>query len=287
MATFVSHVQGESAKAWRTNAAGAWQAQTDTLGSLQPQDHASFVFDASGNGLAVWRAADVNQAYAPVIAASRYTKASGKWSTFTPMSGTENQPGVPAVAIDSKGDGMAIWVRNKKLIASRYTQAAGWEDVDALGGDLVVDIVDDAPALVFDGVGYVAAWTALVSGARYNYTARYDLTTGWSNYELVQKAVADGKTVARMPRLGADGRGNVLLVWAKGASPTYTLMWQRYARGSWSAASPVAGGTVTAKLFESDTRLPFSVNASGQAVLAWPNTDANGNITGIRLASFF
>jgi hypothetical protein len=185
---------------------------------------------------------------------------------------------------------MALWNDASfagKLMASRYSQQTGWAGPELISGALAVDLINDAPGLTFDGEAFVAAWMALEGGKRYTYTARYDLKTGWGIYEKQQTITADGTSAARMPRLVSDGRGNLLLVFAKGKTPTYSLMYQRYAKGAWSAITAVPGGTVTQPYFEDADILPLSISANGLGALAWTNYDSANYVSTVRLASFF
>lgn len=183
---------------------------------------------------------------------------------------------------------MALWVDTSdpgKLMASRFAQSV-WGEPVRLSGATTVDVLETAPALVFDGQSFVAAWTAKDSGKRYTYTARYDLKAGWESSEK-QQAAADGTSAAVMPALVSDGRGNLLLVFAKGADPTYSLAYQRYSAHTWGPITAVPGGTITNQAFEGLGGLRLSMSSNGLAALAWTNYDAVKYVSAVRLASFY
>lgn len=255
--------------------------------------HPSVAFDDQGNGFAVWRAFN-DDAGVPRIVVSRLAKGSTKWSSAVDLKGAvgapgdANQFGAPAVAVDAQGGAMVLWLDapNGFLKASRYDATHGWTAPVLVASGLTTSL-RDVPALVFDGSDFVAAWTAQGAGLKpYTYTARYSSETGWGQPGLQQTAAADGTSVARMPRLGSDGRGNLLLVWAKGSAPNYSLVYQRYTAGKWSAIQAIEGAQITDSNFEMVDVLPFAVNASGLGAVAWGNYSGT-TLTAVRLASFF
>jgi len=152
-----------------------------------------------------------------------------------------------------------------------------------------------APAIAFDGQGFVVAWvgqwentSAICLNAYCTYTSRYDLELAkWGAIDTRQTAAAD-IAAAKMPLLASDRRGNLMLVWAKPvSSDTFTLAYQRRMGGKWSAIAAIPGGTIAGKNFlTGGVRSPLSMNASGVAAISWGNYDSAGLITTIRLASF-
>jgi hypothetical protein len=296
--TVFEHDPYTGSVAWTTDAAGKWPATGNALSTHPAQGPTSAVIDSQGNGLAVWRAKAQTEPKLGRVVASRWSSATGKWAKAADLPGSVTatdtaERGNPVVALDSQGDGLALWVDtlpSGKLMASRFVQSA-WTQPESISGALAVDAFWDAPgyALAFDGQAFVAAWTAQEGGESYAYTARYDLKTGWDPYQKQQISAADG-TSATAPLLVSDGRGNLLLVYAKGAAPTYTLVYQRYAAGAWSAIKPVPGGTLSSQdLHTSEYRLALSASSNGLASLAWANYDYTGDspMAGIRLASFY
>jgi hypothetical protein len=94
-----------------------------------------------------------------------------------------------------------------------------------------------------------------------------------------------------MPRLAADPRGNILLVWAVRASAgaDFKLVYQRSTQGAWTATTAVPGGAISDATFKTSTAPPpLSMNANGFAALAWGDRDAGSEqLTTIHLANFY
>lgn len=279
--------------AYRTDASGTW-AKPDVLSSNATAISApEVVFDAAGNGLAIWRAN--SPANVEELLSSRFTVESGKWSAATLVpgslaSGTDRR-GAPALAMDANGDAMALWVKrddtDQTLMASRFVANLGWQAPDELAPQLVPQALYDHPGLMFDGQSFVAAFTAVDGATLGTYTARFDLQQKqWSAPEL--HPIAAGSVTVRMPRLAGDHRGNLLLVWATGSSPSYKLVYQRYGQGNWSQTANIPDGNINNKYFAvSNYPLPLTVNDSGMGVLAWGNYDSNNHLVQVLLSSFF
>ncbi len=285
------------AKFWLSDSQGVWPAQATTISTQSLLPTMGLSFDAEGNALALWP--ETNGLTYEQIVVSRFTAATSKWATATTLPGSveptataSQRRGAPAVAFDSGGDAMAVWVNassGSKLMASRFSQKTGWAEPTTISGDLSVKPLFERPGLVFDGHDFVAAWSATEGGKQYTYTARYDLKAGWSPHEKRQGVVADGTSLLRTPRLTSDRRGNLLLVWVKGAAPTFTIVYQRFTGGAWSAIKAVPGGSISSATFESAGEdLILSANASGLAALTWASYDKDtGYLSGVRLASFY
>jgi hypothetical protein len=175
------------------------------------------------------------------------------------------------------------------LMANRFSLAS-WEDAEPISGELTVDlsdIHDHAPALVFDGQTFVAAWTALDAGKRYVFTARYDAKTGWGQYERQQKAASDGTSAPIMPALVSDGRGNLLLVFAKGATgATYSRVYQRFSNDAWGPITALPDGAMNSEDISNHRSLPLAISTNGLAAIAWSHYDDNFTFS-VHLASFF
>jgi len=282
---------------YRTDAGGKWVAKPDvvdtkTTVSVQGPEIA---FDSAGNGVAIWRAktsADVEQ-----IMSSRYT--AGKWGpaqvlpgSVAASTGSDHERGVPAVALDTEGNGMALWVNKKgpgadePLMASSFSAKTGWGAPVAVASDLPVRPTYEAPGLVFDGTAFVAAFTAFDGDRLLTYTSRYDRGQNVWQMPEAHETAAESDAAARMPALAADPRGNLILVWASDMGNRFKLVYQRYANGAWSSTEAVPGGTITNKSFGTGHYpFPLSVAENGLGAMAWQLNGQDGS--GIRLASFY
>lgn len=276
------------------------------LGSDAMLTPPSTAFDSLGNGLALWRAE--NAAGADRIVYSRYTSSDGKWSQAEMLpNGASEGPSdfgrgaAPAVAMAGNGAAAALWIEQVQwypsvcvLMASLFSPGEGWANPTPLTASVPLPLpaMDDAPGLVFDGETFVGAVTGGVQAPeRFTYSVRYDaVADGWT-YEKHQAGVAT--TSQRMPRLLGDGRGNLILIWAIGATPSFILVYQRYANGQWSETRSLPNGGILDSQFETGLDanppppLPASMNAGGLAAVAWSNFIGVHTATNIRLASFF
>ncbi|HVY26969.1 MAG TPA: hypothetical protein VHB79_10470 [Polyangiaceae bacterium] len=285
--------------AYRTDANGAW-AKPDTLSaSTTAFGPPQVAFDAAGNGLAVWRAETV--AGLEEILSSRFTLATGKWSPASVVpgsqasaAGTDYERGVPALAMDSEGNAVALWINRKgsgsaeALMASDCSKVGTWGTPVQVAPSLLSRPTFDAPGLVFDGEDFVVAFTATDGHQVGAYTARRSASgASWSSPERRQ-AAGDAASATRMPRLAGDRRGNLILVWTTGSAPSFKLVYQRYSQGSWGETKEIPDGTFDNEYFTlSNYPMPLTVNDSGYGALAWGDYDASHRLTKIRLASFF
>lgn len=292
--SFLQHRSPSGTYVRRTNANGSWVGAWVDIA----EDHAGrsvprIAFDGEGNGFAAWRAETAGSAGVDEALVARYTAADG-WEQAIPLPGSvadsENlnqERGAPAIAVDDAGGAMALWLREDvgtgtgSMVSSRFTAAGGWEAPVVVSGTLALANMPEAPGLVFDGERYMGAFTAADGIV---YSAAYEIEAGnWTSYE---PRSGDG-ALKRMPGLGVDAHGNLLLTWLQsGAQPPGALFFARYdARaGEWSDAQAIAGGTV-----KGSSGMPTApaVAANGQAALMWVDQDTQGQPAKIRLASFY
>lgn len=231
-------------------------------------------FNGEGNGFTIWSLYD--QAPLPVKHMA-YDAKTGVWGAPAVVTGTESAdaapgdgPRIASVVMGPRGEAMVVWVKRtqpkQELMASRFIPGSGWQAPVLVSGKLLVDPIsnwNDQPAVVFDGETYVSAWTARSGDAYLTYTARYDMSAKrWLAYE---SHISDlGDNLAFMPRLGADARGNLLLVWAIATDPS-TLVYQRYraATKTWGEPQVIAELSFADTYFEERGALPFAVAANG------------------------
>jgi hypothetical protein len=169
-------------------------------------------------------------------------------------------------------------------VFSRFDPATSkWTTAKQVAASVGGSALYDAPAVVFDGETFVAAFTAEQGNKLSTFVTRFDSANGvWSTPEKRQ-AQQDPNSSERMPKLVTDGRGNLLLVYPSGASPSYKLYFQRYAKGAWSQTQLVAQAP-TSSLY------PWSLssNADGLAAVVWGEDDGNDlSAKKLQLASFY
>ncbi|MFM0731432.1 hypothetical protein PQQ52_13185 [Paraburkholderia sediminicola] len=197
----------------------------------------------------------------------------------------------PSVAIDAQGNALSLWMTNgpngslgNEMWSSRYVPGTGWATptrVDTSDG--TVDMSGpgaSAPLLVGNADGHaLALWQQFLGGTGYGLWVRpYDPASGWGTaVELSPNETSYAWTA------GIDGKGNAIVAWQQKADVADTVVFtSRYTvGGSWSAPEQIVQpvqtgpGAVTGVSGEGidNVELNLSVTPSGNAVLAWRQTD--------------
>ncbi len=251
-------------------------------------------FDASGSGFAAWS----ESSSGAQIAALRYDGVKRAWDAApTTIPGSKqsttkeaHRRGTPGVVTTPGGDALVLWVEElatrRWLKSSRYTLNVGWQSAPTtVFSDPSLEPFSEPPALVYDGQTFVAAWTAHHDGDYAVYTARYDLADGMWTVEPTH-ATALGQSALVMPRLGADARGNLLLVWALAGSPS-KLAYRRYqASGQkWADIQLVPEVELANLTTETANVLPFALSANSVGGLLFRTKEGSGET--LKLAQFF
>jgi hypothetical protein len=283
--------------AFVTDAQGKWSTASFTLSeesATQPQ----LAVSNGGSAVAAWCATDAASGRQQIVFAS-YEPDKHAWGKGVPVPGSQaastgagSERSKPNVALSDQGDAMVLWVAEKKVMASRL--AAGslqWTEPVSLSGSLQVLSTGNAPALVFDGKTFVAAWTTVAGTVRDVNVARYDMSDRtWGAYQTLGDN--NSMIAQRMPQLSSDAHQNLFLVWPtglKGATGNlFRLNAQRFVAraGIWGQPVEVARASDPA-LMEEGSVLPFSMNRGGVAALTWGTADTvNGGYSRLSLASF-
>lgn len=269
-------------RAWRTDDSGTWQAKSDFSAANIPDSAANVGFDALGSGVAVWATRISGGAYS--VQTSTFSTAAAKWSAPSALPGTSSDSPVsePRIAVAPNGDAMVIWQANHSpapaQIKASYFSGGTWSKPQSISSDLHdFGAYGSAARVVYDGARFVVAWDEN-EAAGHTDTLTFDAKTGWSNPETRQKT-GEAATVQRSTRLGSDGHGTTVVVWATDANE---LVYQRYRNGTWTATTPIPGGAI-----RKNEDIAVGMNASGMIAVAWRNRDENGSSVGVRLASFY
>jgi hypothetical protein len=289
----------DDVQVWQGTAAGVWSASGQVLSPRRSVEEPRLAIAASGDAVAVWRdeQSDARQS----VFAARFSSDTAKWSSAAALPRslvTVNDPeptrGEPQVAFDDDAVPVIVWRRGAALVATHYDVTQGvWSAPVPISGEVTglteLDDSPEPPALVFDGEGFVVAFTVLNGSAYDNYVVRYDRDDEvWHEPELVSTAAAPGS--ARMPRLTADAHGNLLLVWATAKSAgIYDLVGRRFdaSTDTWSDATRIAGATLNNPAFARGVgSFALGGNASGLGALSFYDRDSSGNFTRLQLASF-
>ncbi len=266
----------------RTNRGWATKKLTTTgYGFSAPQ----MAFDEHSNGVAVWRTEWAPNQHS--IQITTFSSQTAMWSDAAPLPGGasrgpawQGRGAAPTVAMSPDGLSVVLWVDQPKangpcVLWSKALTSSGAAVALTDVTQLAVSCHDDAPALVFDGETFVAAFTGNEPGkAAATYTMRWDMAAqAWEDYEKRQ-AAGEPEATARMPRLGTDGAGSLFLLWSTGAG-SYELHYQRYAGGGWTASAAVPNSSFQDPLFvagkdgELAPPLPLAMNRVGMVAIAW------------------
>jgi hypothetical protein len=173
---------------------------------------------------------------------------------------------VPVVAVDPRGDAMAVWAQSMNkhwtVLAAKRTASRPWSPPRAISSD-----TNDAasPQVATDAAGNaVAVWQWFDGQNSIIQSAAYDIRKArWSGPTNLSLSGRD--SVA--PRLAVDDKGDAVAVWTTLSFAGWTVeAATRSAGGAWEKASdiitPVAG-----------TASPtVAIDASGDVVVVWAAT---------------
>lgn len=281
---------------WFTSPEGKWAKNGVILSPRVALGDVQLSVAKNGDAVAAWR--DEAPGGTPQILVATYSAQAKVWSPGITLPGSlssSEEHGEPQTVFDADNVPAVMWLRGEELVVSRFVPLQGsWSGPVKVSGSYNVfpHTKLDAPAIVFDGTSLVVAFTAF-NGAvskRYDvYVSRYDRDIDeWASPEVV----SSNDTVAafRMPRMVADARGNLLVVWASTATPvgTFELAYQRYdaEAGAWAEAAFIDDATFTnADLTKGDGYFPLGGNQDGLAALAFADKSSSW-LANLRLASF-
>ena len=297
------HIEANPAEsaveAFVTDAKGKWSSAPFTL-SEESATQPALAVTKGGLAAAAYCAVDSVTSRQKIVFAS-YTPDKHAWSKGTALSGSQAEGtgssfarSRPAVALSEQGDAMVLWIAEQRVMASRLPAGSSqWSEPIRLSGSLLVLSNGQAPALVFDGETFVAAWTTVAGTILDVNVARYDAgTESWGAYQTL----GDKNTAStqRMPQLVSDAHQNLFLVWPTalkgnaGSTLKIKINAQRFlsSTGTWGPPQVVANESDPG-LLDEGSPLPFSMNRGGVAAFATGTPDTvNGGYTDLRIAAF-
>lgn len=229
---------------------------------------------ADGSAIAVWSKRD---GALSSIYASRFVAGSG-WDTAQRIETGSGEVLSPNVAVDGKGNAIAVWAQSdgtvNSVYANRYVAGSGWGTAELIetgagSADKALFGAYTPPQLGFDGKGNaIVVWHQQDGTTTSIYANRYVTGSGWGTAELVETS-AD---LAERPGLGVDASGNAIAVWMQRSGTIYSVYANRYVAGSgWGTAQAIETAGDTARFPE------IAVNANGDAMVAW--TQKNDTVT--------
>lgn len=289
---------GSDVRVWHSTPDGVWSNAGQQLAPMRCMKEPSVAIAPSGDAVAVWRSE--LEAGENVVLAARYQASAAVWLEAERLPGPDASGatlGEPQIAFDDAGEALSVWQSGDFLVSSHFDSAnAAWSSPIRVSGglsgfplhDYVGGSRTEPVALSFDGSTFVVAFTAQHEAASATYLARLtEDGSAWLAPELVSDAATPSTT--RMPRLAADERGNLLVVWASpSTSATFAIAYRRYdaEAAEWRDAQTIPEVTLRDdSLPEGNANLAFGANHRGLAALFLSDRDANV-YRQLRLASF-
>lgn len=218
------------------------------------------------------------------------TSVKAGWSAGAAVDG-KGPEFLPAVTVDAQGNALSLWMTNgpsgslgNEMWSSRYVPGTGWATpvrVDTSDGANAMNAPGtSAPQLVGSADGHaLALWQQFLAGTGYGLWARpYDPVSGWGTaVELSPNETSFSWTA------GIDGKGNATVAWEQKTDVSDTRVFtSRYTvGGTWSSPAQIVQpvqtgpGAVTGVGGQGihNSLLNLSVTSSGNAVLAWQQSD--------------
>lgn len=249
------------------------------------QHHAydpQIVFDAVGNGAAVWSQFD---GLRKNIWASRYTASTTTWSA--PVLVETNNGGdadFPQLALDSAGNALVVWEQSdstrRNIWANRYTAAnQRWGIAQLLETDDVS--FANAPHLAIDADGNgMVVWEQSDGSHKSIWARRYNVVNSqWEVADVIEISSED----ANAPQISVDANGNFIAVW-RGydgiVHKRYNLWSNRYVAGAgWGVAALISNnttdpGAVSDPLVSGNADTPHvAMDVAGNALAIWAQSN--------------
>jgi len=249
---------------------GTWSAPALVSDGVNASYGGHVAVNAAGHGIVVWQQEQGNGSVsnAPTDVWARRFTIGGAWGVAGSINAipatTASVYGQIAVAMDSAGNGAALWVQGT-IQAAMLSAANGWQassSIMSVGSDSAY-----GPRVAFDGGGNaLAVWQEQNGVSAFGGTNRYVAGTGWGTSGQLAAA---GQGDVYLPRVAVDNAGNATAVW-------YQVVLGNSAQ-VFSDRFLVASGWGTPQLLSPTTTDGFTTNpvpvvatnASGQTVAVW------------------
>jgi hypothetical protein len=286
---------------FRTKPSGQnWGPPTTFTTTLASPVLVDVVFNASGDGMAVWQDGSFG---AYDCWATRYTQ--GQWGTPTRIETLSENCAAVGVAIAANGDASVVFRVDSPLALwwNHFDHTTGWGTASqvttvATGVNFLVAIdsagithlayADDNGVsvtrytgsawttpqslgtggnmrMVPDGSGNVTlVWTTFPIASSNLMASRYSGGSSWSS----PAQISDGGGMARFPDLAVDGAGNLFVAYGQLVGSTFGTA------DAWVARYTQGSGWQTAMLLETGSdpvgeNVSVALDSGGDAVVAW------------------
>jgi hypothetical protein len=244
---------------------GAWQtpAQLGEGHEVLRMGGCHVAIDPAGDAVAVWSLETLFE-FEQVWAA--YRPGGGSWQPAVELRGAINPSSAPDVAIDSRGDGAAVWIGSSFLIQGEYKPAGdGWRE---LGSPTEAETIskqghtasDPHVALGPKGEA-VAVWNAETI-----QTASRSVHGRWHK----PKRLSESGMSAYFPQVAMDSHGEAVAVWELHGAGAIIQGTSKPAHHKWQAPVDLSAST-------QDAFYPqLAMDPAGDAAAVWERYDGTG-----------
>jgi len=222
-----------------------------------------------GSAIAVWQDQTKNFPYSFQAWVSHYTSGSG-WGTPELLDASTSSAEMHLnLVADSDGNALVIWSQSQASVWANYFDStsgewAGAEQISASGenvGNPCASINSDGNA--------VAVWNQRLAGGTLDIFANeYIKGNGWGTAAPIESIAGD----ARYPKVGFDGSGNAIAVWAQDDGTQFSIYGNRLVDNEGWGNATLLESIDTAPANQLSTP-KLGVDDNGNALVVWSQSD--------------
>jgi hypothetical protein len=258
-------------------ASGAWSAPATLSDGVESAHGPRVAVAAGGDAVVVWAQdeSDGSISNAPQDVYARSYAPDIGWGVAARLNAVAGSTaavyGQVAVALDAAGNGLALWVQQGEagapfaIWAAELVPGSGWTPAAVLTAGATGDCY--GPEVLFGADGHaVAAWQQQTGTSAFVASSRYDLATGWAEWQVV----SGGAAAAYDPHLAVDAAGNATAVWYEMdlEAGRYTVEVSRAAAaGAWAAPQLLGAIPIDASMSYPVPRI--AGDAHGRSFVVW------------------
>ncbi|MGD1058438.1 MAG: hypothetical protein ABR992_13610 [Solirubrobacteraceae bacterium] len=233
------HEAGVVQTATRAATGGAWSAPTTISSNAPGQRDPQIGLDSTGDAVAVWQRADSPTEEAPATVEAAFGKVAGaRWAHSRQLSPDGVPAGSPALAVNARGEAVALWERDEQLRNS----------IVEVSGSVRQDTFD-APIVLASWNHVAQPMTCLVGGIHIDP-------------HPVRRCRARQLPHAE-PQIALNGRGGSAALWRRADAFQAVIEAARRqpARPSWQSLGRIST--------DSASEARIGLDAAGRAVAIW------------------
>ncbi|HEY0279594.1 MAG TPA: hypothetical protein VGC32_15120 [Solirubrobacterales bacterium] len=255
-------------------AGGIWSYAPTPLSTDQSAYEPQVAVDASGEAVAVWEGTNEKTGSYPMVVEAATLVSGGTWSDPTPLSADTQNARSPEVAVDARGDAVAVWRRSddktgKSVIEAATRPSRGiWSDPPLRLSADTQDAFD--PRVAVDRRGDAVAVWQRRSGKSHKFVIEAATRLAAGAWSVPTRLSGDARS-AFVPRVAVDARGDAVVVWERNGG-------KKIGRRVIEAATRPSGGswthppTLLSAATEDASNPQVAVDPRGDAVAVWERT---------------